>query len=54
LHGWFRTRVSLQAGLSVPFASGKAVLRPEFGILMDPGESGLFWTFGFGLSLRSR
>jgi len=46
--------VGAQAGLSVPFASGKAVLRPELGILIDPGESGLIWTFGVGLSLRSR
>lgn len=42
------------AGFSVPFASGRAVLRPEIGALKNPGESGLMWTFGLGLSLRSR
>ena len=43
-----------QAGLSVPFAGGRAVLRPELGVLFNPGEDGFLWTFGIGLSLRSR
>lgn len=42
------------AGFSVPFASGKAVLRPEIGALKNPGEDGFIWTFGLGLSLRTR
>jgi len=42
-----------QAGLSLPIGRG-AVLRPEAGVLFNPGESGFIWTFGMGLSLRSR
>ena len=42
------------AGLSVPFSSAKVVLRPEVGFLKNPGESGTIWTFGVGLSLRTR
>ncbi len=44
--------VGAHAGLSVPFAKGRLVLRPEVGALKDPGESGLIWTFGLGLSVR--
>jgi hypothetical protein len=50
----FDVLVGASAGLSIPFASGKAVLRPDVGALKNPGESGLVWTFGLGLSLRSR
>lgn len=46
--------VGAHAGLSVPFAGGKVVLRPEIGALKNPGESGMIWTFGVGLSLRPR
>jgi hypothetical protein len=42
------------AGFSIPFSGGKAVLRPEIGALKNPGEDGLLWTFGVGLSLRTR
>lgn len=41
------------AGLSLPSGS-RAVLRPEIGMLKSPGEPGMMWAFGVGLSLRSR
>jgi len=42
-----------QAGLSIRLGE-RAVLRPEAGVLFNPGESGFTWTFGMGLSLRPR
>lgn len=30
----------------------RLTLRPEAGILVNPGESGVIWTFGFGVSIR--
>jgi hypothetical protein len=32
----------------------QVTLRPEAGLLINPGESGVVWTFGVGVSLRSR
>jgi hypothetical protein len=32
----------------------KVTLRPEVGLLVNPGESGIVWTFGAGVSLRAR
>ncbi|EON75169.1 hypothetical protein ADIS_4340 [Lunatimonas lonarensis] len=31
---------------------GNWVLRPETGILFNPGESGKFWSLGLGVSRR--
>jgi hypothetical protein len=35
-----------------PFAQ-PITLRPEAGILVNPGETGVLWTFGVGVSFRS-
>jgi hypothetical protein len=45
--------VGAQAGFSFPMGSS-FTLRPEIGALFNPGESGVIWTFGAGLSFRTR
>ena len=66
LNPWFRVVIPMcsqcDAGdivLGVGSGVGIAVhrlvtLRPEGGLLFKPGESGVVWTFGVGVSVRSR
>jgi hypothetical protein len=40
---------NLGAGIK---AGERAILRPEFGILVNSGEDGVVWHFGFAVSVR--
>jgi len=42
--------VGLNAGLGW-HASPRVIVRPEAGILVNPGETGVVWTFGLGVSI---
>lgn len=44
------TLVGASAGFGI-LASPRVRLRPEFGILVKPGESGVVWMFGLGVSI---
>lgn len=44
------TLVGASAGFGILASPGVRV-RPEFGILMNPGESGVVWMFGLGVSI---
>ncbi|MGE5833271.1 MAG: hypothetical protein ACM4AI_02205 [Acidobacteriota bacterium] len=46
--------VGVNLGAGIRLAGNRAILRPEFGILMNPGETGVGWHFGFAVSIRSR
>jgi hypothetical protein len=41
---------NLGAGIK---AGGRTLLRPEFGVLVNPGEDGVVWHFGFAVSIRA-
>ena len=44
-------RIQNQLGLQAAFGlTPKADLRAEFGLLVNPGESGFGWSLGLGLS----
>jgi hypothetical protein len=44
--------LGVNVGAGIRFADDRAVLRPEFGILVNPGETGIIWQVGFGVSVR--
>jgi hypothetical protein len=44
------TLAGFNAGFGLHTAS-RLTVRPEFGILINPGEGGVIWTFGVGVSL---
>ena len=46
------TLLALNLGLAFKGDSGGWAIRPEFGILIDPGEDGYYLHFSLGLSLR--
>jgi hypothetical protein len=48
------TLVRLNLGVGIRPRGGRAVVRPEFGVLLNPGEPGVIWTFGLGVSVRSK
>jgi len=43
--------VNAGVGLRLPLAM-RPTVRPETGIVINPGESGVIWVFGVGVSLR--
>lgn len=44
------TLLAFNLGMGLGSATGPWKLRPEFGVLVNPGESGFAWSFGLGLS----
>lgn len=48
----FLVKVNAGFGFHLPLAMSPT-LRPETGILINPGESGVIWVFGAGVSLRN-
>jgi hypothetical protein len=48
------TLLRLNLGVGLRPGGGRAVIRPEFGILLSPGDSGSVWTFGIGASIRTK
>jgi hypothetical protein len=48
------TLMRLNLGVGIASASRKVVVRPEFGLIIHPGDSGAFWMFGVGVSIRPK
>ena len=48
------TMVGANAGFGISAATRRLTFRPEFGLIFKPGESGVVWSFGFGVSFRGR
>jgi hypothetical protein len=46
--------VGLNAGFGFRPGGGRITLRPEAGAVFSPGESGIVWVFGLGVSIRDR
>ena len=44
------TLLAFNLGMGIGAAGSPWKLRPEFGVLVNPGESGTAWSFGLGLS----
>lgn len=51
--GFGDTLLGVNAGFGLRTGS-RLTLRPEAGVLFNPGEGGVVWTFGFGVSVRNR
>ena len=45
--------LAFNLGLGIGEGRGPVVLRPEVGMLIDPGEDGRFWQFSLGLSYQT-
>ena len=45
------TLIAVHGGFGVR-TSGRFTLRPEVAVIFNPGEDGVVWTFGFGVSIR--
>jgi hypothetical protein len=46
------TLLGFNIGVGLGPADRRIRVRPEFGILVDPGEEGVAWSFGAGVSFR--
>lgn len=46
--------LAFNAGLGLGPANGRWAIRPEYGMLFDPGEKGHFNQFSIGVSVRTR
>jgi hypothetical protein len=46
------TLLGFNIGVGVGLANRTIRVRPEFGIVVDPREEGVMWSFGAGLSFR--
>lgn len=50
--GCSRKVIRVAMGVGIKTSDARIVARPEFGILFNPGEPGVFWLLGAGVSFR--